>query len=69
MPSIRVTGMSQLLSWLHFLASGNAPICLMDGYGKETGDGRQFVISGCGDWEHLGCCQAVTVNQTRKQLL
>ena len=35
----------------------------------ETGDGRQFVISGCGVLEHLGCCQAVNRNQTRKQML
>ena len=43
---------------------------LSDGRNQdEKGDGRQFVISGCGDLEHLGCCQAVNRNQTRKQLL
>ena len=29
---------------------------------ERNGRREAVVISGCGDWEHLGCCQAVTVN-------
>ena len=43
---------------------------LSDGQTRnDKGDGQKFVISGWGDWEHLGCCQAVNGNKTRKQLL
>ena len=42
-----------------FLGEWDPSNKLDDVYGKETGDGRQFVVSGCGERWHLGCYLAV----------